>query len=49
MASETEAAVGNTTINHEAASTAVEMPVMVVVAAAAAAAAMLTSVAVRRQ
>ena len=33
MVSETEAAAGNATINYEAASTAVEMPVVVVEAA----------------
>ena len=33
MASETEAAAGNTIINYEAASTAVEMPVVVMAAA----------------
>ncbi len=39
MASETEAAAGNTTINYEGESTAVEMPVVVVVVAVDAAAA----------
>ena len=42
MAAETEAAAGNTTINYEAASTALETAVMAVVAAVDAAAALGT-------